>query len=75
MVVEDKREFEASGVRQLARLDDPDAVVSHHSTTMSFDLGLPVNTALAFYILYCVQRIVFPSTKVPAKPPTEFKEG
>lgn len=42
---------------------------------MSFDLGLPVNTALAFYILYCVQRIVFPSTKAPAKPPTEFKEG
>ncbi|KAI0085219.1 cytochrome b5 [Irpex rosettiformis] len=42
---------------------------------MSFDLGLPVNTALAFYILYCVQRIVFPSTKVPAKTPTEFKEG
>ncbi|KAI0804603.1 cytochrome b5 [Irpex lacteus] len=42
---------------------------------MSFDLGLPVNTALAFYILYCVQRIVFPSTKAPVKPPTEFKEG
>ncbi|KAI0337867.1 cytochrome b5 [Trametopsis cervina] len=42
---------------------------------MSFDLSLPVNTALAFYILYCVQRIVFPSTTVPPKAPTEFKDG
>ena len=42
---------------------------------MSFDLSLPVNTALTLYILYCVQKIVFPSTSIPAKPPTEFKEG
>ena len=44
-------------------------------TIMSFDLSLPVNTALTLYILYCVQKIVFPSTSVPARPPAEFKEG
>ena len=44
-------------------------------STMSFDLTLPVNSALLLYILYCVQRIVFPSTSTPSKPPAEFKEG
>ena len=42
---------------------------------MSFHLTLPVNSALLLYILYCVQRIVFPSTSTPSKPPAEFKEG
>ena len=42
---------------------------------MSFDLSLPVNSALLLYVLYCVQRIVFPSIKTPEKAPTEFKDG
>ena len=42
---------------------------------MSFDLTLPVNTALLLYVLYCVQRIVFPSTAVPKTPPSEFKNS
>ncbi|KAF9442121.1 cytochrome b5 [Macrolepiota fuliginosa MF-IS2] len=43
---------------------------------MSFDLGTPVNTALFVYILYSVQRIIFPPA--PSKPTTaahEFKAG
>jgi len=54
---------------------------------MPSDLGTPVNTALFIYILYSVQRIVFPSvTKRPLLPssevantrtgiPHEFKAG
>ena len=42
---------------------------------MPFDLSLPVNTALLLYILYCVQRIIFPSNAIPKKVPHEFKEG
>lgn len=42
---------------------------------MSFDLTLPVNSALLLYVLYCVQRIVFPSTSTPSRAPSEFKEG
>jgi len=42
---------------------------------MSFSLSHPVNTALLLYILYLLQRIVFPSTSVPRTPPTEFKAG
>lgn len=42
---------------------------------MAFELGTPVNTALLLYILYCVQRIIFPSQSVPATVPTEFKDG
>lgn len=49
--------------------------LSHQLTTMSFDLSLPVNSALLLYVLYCVQRIVFPSTKAAQKPPSEFKDG
>ena len=42
---------------------------------MQVDLGTPVNTALFLYILYSVQRIVFPSTPKPKTVPTEFKGG
>ncbi len=42
---------------------------------MSFDLTLPINTALLLYVLFCVQRILFPSNATPKKTPTEFKEG
>ncbi|KAI0758627.1 cytochrome b5 [Trametes elegans] len=42
---------------------------------MAFDLGNPVNTALLLYILYSIQRIVFPSGSVPKTAPNEFKNG
>lgn len=44
-------------------------------TTMAFDLSTPVNTALLLYIIYTVQRILFPTNKVPQIVPTEFKNG
>lgn len=43
--------------------------------TMAFDLGTPVNTALLLYILYSIQRIIFPSNSVPQSVPNEFKNG
>ena len=42
---------------------------------MAFSLGTPVNTALLAYILYSVQKLVFPSASAPKKLPTEFKNG
>ncbi len=42
---------------------------------MAFDLGTPVNTALLLYILYSIQRIIFPSNSVPQSVPNEFKNG
>src|SRR5260221_7280426 len=42
---------------------------------MSFSLAHPINTALLFFILYLVQRILFPSTSIPRSAPTEFKAG
>lgn len=46
----------------------------HPTTTMSFlDLGTPVNTALLLYILYTVQRMLFPPTKLPESTPDQFK--
>ncbi|KAF8151733.1 cytochrome b5-like heme/steroid binding domain-containing protein [Crassisporium funariophilum] len=42
---------------------------------LSFDLGTPINTALFIYILYSVQRIIFPSTSKPSTTPNEFKSG
>jgi len=42
---------------------------------MAFDLSIPVNTALTFYILYTVQRILFPSNSIPTTIPHEFKSG
>jgi len=42
---------------------------------MSFSLSHPVNTALLLYILYLLQRILFPSTSIPRTPPSEFKAG
>jgi len=41
----------------------------------SFNLGTPVNTALFLYILYSVQRIIFPSTSKSKTIPNEFKSG
>lgn len=44
---------------------------------LSIDFGTPVNTAFLLYILYSIQRIIFPSTS-SAKPesiPNEFKAG
>lgn len=42
---------------------------------LSFDLGTPINTALFVYILYSVQRIIFPSVSSPKNIPNEFKAG
>ena len=44
---------------------------------LSLDFGTPVNTALLVYILYSVQRIVFPPLPdlSPKTVPTEFKKG
>jgi len=42
---------------------------------LSFDLGTPINTTLLIYILYCVQRIIFPSNPIPTTIPNEFKSG
>lgn len=41
----------------------------------TLDFGTPVNTALLIYILYSVQKIVFPSTSTPKTVPSEFKHG
>ncbi|KAG1744990.1 cytochrome b5-like heme/steroid binding domain-containing protein [Suillus paluster] len=41
----------------------------------ALDFGTPVNTALLIYILYSVQKIVFPSTSTPTTIPNEFKHG
>ncbi|KAF9530667.1 cytochrome b5-like heme/steroid binding domain-containing protein [Crepidotus variabilis] len=41
----------------------------------SFNLGTPVNTALFLYILYSVQKIIFPPIPKPTSTPTEFKNG
>ena len=43
-----------------------------------FELGTPVNTALFFFILYSVQRIIYPKVYTPAEGaevPNEFKKG
>ena len=42
---------------------------------LSFDFGSPINTALLLYILYSIQRILFPSTSTPTSIPHEFKSG
>jgi membrane-associated progesterone receptor component len=42
---------------------------------LSLNLGTPINTALFLYILYSVQRIIFPSKSKPATIPNEFKAG
>jgi membrane-associated progesterone receptor component len=42
---------------------------------LSFDLGSPINTALLIYILYSVQRIIFPPISTPKTIPHEFKSG
>ncbi|TFK21705.1 cytochrome b5 [Coprinopsis marcescibilis] len=42
---------------------------------LTLELGTPVNTALMLYILYSVQRIIFPPLTKPASIPTEFKAG
>ncbi|EIM80650.1 cytochrome b5 [Stereum hirsutum FP-91666 SS1] len=43
----------------------------------SFALSSPINTALLLYTIYQVQRLLFPSNKVPPaeKTPTEFKQS
>jgi len=41
----------------------------------SFDLGTPINTALFLYILYSVQRIIFPPISKPTRIPNEFRHG
>jgi membrane-associated progesterone receptor component len=42
---------------------------------MSFSLSHPINTTLLLYILYLLQRVLFPSTSIHRTPPTEFKAG
>lgn len=41
----------------------------------SVNFQTPVNTALLMYILYSVQKIVFPPISVPKALPQEFKQG
>ncbi|KAJ7641410.1 cytochrome b5-like heme/steroid binding domain-containing protein [Roridomyces roridus] len=41
----------------------------------SLQLGTPVNTALFLFILYSVQKVVYPSVHKPKKIPREFKSG
>lgn len=43
----------------------------------SLDFGTPINTALLVYILYSVQKIIFPPLPdlAPKSVPTEFKDG
>lgn len=43
--------------------------------TLSLDFATPVNTALLIYILYSVQKIVFPPISSPKTVPHEFKQG
>ncbi|KAF8127854.1 cytochrome b5-like heme/steroid binding domain-containing protein [Boletus edulis] len=43
--------------------------------TLSLDIGTPVNTALLIYILYSVQKIVFPPISNSKLVPHEFKQG
>ncbi|KII93167.1 hypothetical protein PLICRDRAFT_694393 [Plicaturopsis crispa FD-325 SS-3] len=40
---------------------------------LELNFGTPINTALLLYIIYSVQRILFPSTTPPTKTPNEFK--
>ncbi|KAI6108731.1 cytochrome b5-like heme/steroid binding domain-containing protein, partial [Pisolithus croceorrhizus] len=44
---------------------------------LSLDFGTPINTALLVYILYSVQKIIFPPLPdlAPKSVPTEFKDG
>ncbi|KAF9005085.1 cytochrome b5-like heme/steroid binding domain-containing protein [Cyathus striatus] len=42
---------------------------------ISVDLASPVNTAMFIYILYSVQRILFPSVSKSKAIPNEFKAG
>ncbi|KAF8345080.1 cytochrome b5-like heme/steroid binding domain-containing protein [Amanita rubescens] len=46
------------------------------TTTSGANLSNPINTALLLYILYSVQRIIFPPVSRPSNPvPSEFKAG
>ena len=47
------------------------------TTSMGYtlDFSTPANTALLIYILYSVQKIVFPSASLPTTIPNEFKHG
>jgi len=42
---------------------------------LSIDFSSPINTALLLYILYSIQRILFPSISTPSTLPNEFKLG
>jgi membrane-associated progesterone receptor component len=42
---------------------------------LSLNFASPINTALLLYILYSIQRILFPSTSTPSRIPHEFKSG
>jgi membrane-associated progesterone receptor component len=56
---------------QVRRCDGGVTVV----VSMGSHLGTPINTALFLYILYSVQRILFPKTAAPRPVPNEFKAG
>jgi hypothetical protein len=61
------------GSKQLSR--ELTLLCVYRQVNMSFSLSHPVNTALLLYILYLLQRILFPSTSIPRTPPSEFKAG
>jgi len=67
--------FVACGVGVNKWIARPPRTITTTRSRMSFSLSHPVNTALLLYILYLLQRILFPSTSIPRKPPTEFKAG
>lgn len=66
-----------SDAREQYPLGHPSILSLREFLTMglSFDLGTPINTALFIYILFSVQRIIFPSTSNPKTIPNEFKAG
>ena len=42
---------------------------------LTLNFGTPINTGLLIYILYSVQRIIFPPLKARTTVPTEFKDS
>ena len=62
VIVRGDRQLLALGYDAVDAAHDSSLLYSH---TMVFDLGTPVNTALLLYVLYSIQRIIFPSNSVP----------
>lgn len=50
-------------------------VLRNFGTGIHFDLGTPINTGLLLFIIYSIQKILFPSTSTPSTLPNEFQSG